>query len=260
MGNELKVSLINDEILDRIKAGYRKAEKRLFLIDYDGTLIPISKTPEAAVLNRNARNILDALSSDSRNTIVIISGRDRKFMEEQFKKLNIILVSEHGFFLKNPGKDWVSHSNIDLSWKNKVRPLLEDYVDRCNGSMIEEKYSSLVWHYRNADEDMALLRINELRDDLAEVLRSESRISILEGDKVLEVKSIVYDKGTRASEMLKSNNFDFILALGDDNTDEDIFKVIPDSGFSIKVGSKLTNAKFNIKNQQEVFFLLKSLF
>jgi trehalose 6-phosphate synthase/phosphatase len=145
---------------------------------------------------------------------------------------------------------------LDLSWKKKIKPVINDYVDRCNGSMMEEKDASIVWHYRNADEEIASLRINELKDDLSEILKSEPKLFVLEGDKVLEVKSILYDKGTVASNLLNKEKFDFILALGDDSTDEDLFKVIPDYGFTIKVGIKPTNARFNIRNQSQIFEIL----
>jgi trehalose 6-phosphate synthase/phosphatase len=255
---KMKVNLINEEILNKMKNKYLKSKKRLFLIDYDGTLTPIAKTPEMATLNKSTRNTLEAISSDRKNKFVIISGRDKDFMEAQFKDVNVILIAEHGYFVKYPGGDWERQYDNDFSWKEKIEPLLEEYVDRCSGSMIEEKYSSIVWHYRNAEEDMASLRINELRDDLSEILRNEPKLHILEGDKVIEVKSIMYDKGVVASEILKKENYDFILAIGDDHTDEDLFKIIPDHGFSVKVGSKLTNAKFNTKNQHEVMSLLKS--
>jgi trehalose 6-phosphate synthase/phosphatase len=117
--------------------------------------------------------------------------------------------------------------------------------------MLENKNASLVWHYRNAEEDIASLRINELKDDLSEILKNEPKLQIMEGDKVLEIKSILYDKGTMASAIIKKGNFDFILALGDDGTDEFLFREIPDYGFTIKVGTSPTSARFNIRNQSQ---------
>jgi trehalose 6-phosphate synthase/phosphatase len=131
--------------------------------------------------------------------------------------------------------------------------VLNNYVDRCSGSMIEEKAASLAWHYRNADQDIASLRIHELKDDLIEILKGESKLQMLEGDKVLEVKSILYDKGTAASVIVNQAKYDFILAIGDDRTDEDLFKIIPKYGFSIKVGAKPSKARFNIRNQSQIY-------
>ncbi|MFZ0281184.1 MAG: bifunctional alpha,alpha-trehalose-phosphate synthase (UDP-forming)/trehalose-phosphatase [Bacteroidales bacterium] len=252
----MQVKFIDNNTLNSLQIKYNKAHHRLFLIDYDGTLTPFTKLPEGAVLKEEAKQILKSIVSEKRNKVVIISGRKKEFMEEQFKNLNTILIAEHGYFIKYPNAEWENNIEIDLSWKKKILPILDDYVDRCNGSMMEDKYASIVWHYRNADEEIASLRINELKDDLSEVLKSEPKLYVLEGDKVLEIKSILYDKGTVASALITKGVYDFILALGDDSTDEDLFRVIPDYGFTIKVGSKPSNARFNVRDQLQIYKIL----
>jgi len=256
---KMQVKYLDKNTLSCIKAKYATAKKRLFLIDYDGTLTPIAKLPEMALLNEKTGELLKSIISDKRNTVAIISGRGREFIENQFNEMDLILIAEHGFYIKYPNGEWINNLEINLSWKDQILPVLNTYVDRCNGSMIEDKQASIVWHYRNADEEIASLRINELKDDLTEILKSESKLQMLEGDKVLEVKSILYDKGTAASELINKESYDFILAIGDDKTDEDLFKVIPKYGFSIKVGSKPSKARFNIRNQSQIYEIL-SLF
>ncbi|MBK7627835.1 MAG: bifunctional alpha,alpha-trehalose-phosphate synthase (UDP-forming)/trehalose-phosphatase [Bacteroidales bacterium] len=253
---KMQVKYLDDNTLKDIKLKYEKSSKRIFLIDYDGTLTPIALLPEMALLDRKMENLLRAMSDDKRNTIAIISGRERNFIEKQFKHLDVILIAEHGFYIKYPGGEWMNNIEIDLTWKNKLLPVLNNYVDRCSGSLVEEKNASIAWHYRNADEGIATLRIHELKDDLGDLLNSESKLQMLDGDKVLEVKSILYDKGTAASELIKTRKYDFILAVGDDKTDEDLFMAIPKSGFTIKVGSKPTIARFNIKNQSQIYDIL----
>jgi len=255
----MQVVYINENTLNGINTKYQDTQNRLFLIDYDGTLTPITKFPEMALLNKKTVTLLQSIISDKQNTVAIISGRGREFIENQFKNLNVILIAEHGFYIKYPKGEWKSIIDINLDWKETILAVLNNYVDRCNGSMIEEKHASIAWHYRNADEEIASLRIHELKDDLTEILKSESKLQMLEGDKVLEVKSILYDKGTAASELINKDNYDFILAIGDDKTDEDLFKVIPKYGFTIKVGSKPSNARFNIRNQDQIYEIL-SLF
>lgn len=254
----MKVVYLDEKTLDCIKKRYQASSNRLFLIDYDGTLTPIVKQPEMALLNEKAEALLKNIISDDRNKVVIISGRDRGFIEKQFSNLNVILSAEHGYYIKYPGEEWQNNAEINLSWKEKILPILNSYVDRCNGSLVEDKHASIAWHYRNADEETATLRIHELKDDLTEILKNESKLQMLEGDKVLEVKSILYDKGTAASQLINHINNDFILAIGDDRTDEDIFKVIPKYGFTIKVGSKPSKAKFNIKNQSQIYEILSA--
>lgn len=257
--DNLRVKYLDENTLNNIRSKYLASKKRLFLIDYDGTLTPIAKLPEMALLNKKTEAMLISIISDKRNTVAIISGREKSFIEQQFRNMDVILITEHGYFIKYPGGKWSNNHDINLSWKKKILPILNDYVDRCSGSMIEEKTASIAWHYRNADEDIASIRINELKDDLSEILKGESKLQMLEGEKVLEVKSLVYDKGTAATRLICDGNYDFILALGDDRTDEDLFKVIPKSGISIKVGNKPSKAKYNIRNQAQIYSIL-SLF
>ncbi|MBN1107406.1 MAG: bifunctional alpha,alpha-trehalose-phosphate synthase (UDP-forming)/trehalose-phosphatase [Bacteroidales bacterium] len=254
---KLKVNYLNNDTLAKIRDKYQKTSKRLFLIDYDGTLTPIVSIPEMALLNEETGEILRKIASDPFNKLVIISGRSGEFLETQFRDIDATLVAEHGYLFRNPGKEWEQLQDIDLSWKSKFIPLLEDYVDRCSGSMIEDKHASLVWHYRNADEDIAQLRINELRDDISELLKNDPRLQVLEGDKVVEIKSLLYDKGIMANRIISEDNYDFIIAIGDDRTDEDLFKAVADRGFTIKIGCKPTHASFNLKDQSQILGILR---
>ena len=256
-----RVIFLDDDILESIRIEYQESRNRLFLFDYDGTLTPFAKHPESAILNKKTAGILKKIASDISNTVVIISGRDRVFIENQFSDINVILLAEHGFFIKYPGGEWRSNVDLelDLSWKEKIFPILNDYAERCSGSMVEEKTASIAWHFRNAEEVTASLRVNELRDDLTEILHHDPRLLLLEGDKVMEVKSVLYDKGTAAAGFIGGGKYDFILAIGDDNTDEDLFQVIPQKGITIKVGDKPTIARYNLRKQPEIYRVL-SLF
>jgi len=255
----MKVKFLDEKNIKSIHSEYIKSENRLFLFDYDGTLTPIVNLPEMAIISSQTKELLEKISKDSRNKVAIVSGRKPEFMDEQFKDMDLILVAEHGYFSKYPGKEWKVSAEINLSWKDKILPLMNEYVDRCNGSMLEEKHSSLVWHYRNAEEEVASLRINELKDNLFEILKTETKLVILEGDKVLEIKSVLYDKGTIVATLMKKKCYDFILAIGDDSTDEDLFRALPESGISIKVGNEPTNARFSIENQNRIYEVLMLL-
>ncbi|MFH0842555.1 MAG: bifunctional alpha,alpha-trehalose-phosphate synthase (UDP-forming)/trehalose-phosphatase [Bacteroidota bacterium] len=249
---KIQVKYLDETISGNILRRFRESRNRLFLFDYDGTLTPIVNLPHLAVMDHKTEDILINIISDPDNTVIIISGRNREFMDEQFTGLNAVLIAEHGFFIKYPGEEWSHNVEVDLSWKKKVLPVLNDHVDRCSGSMVEDKYASLVWHYRNADEETASLRINELKDDLTEILKGESKLQVLEGNKVLEIKSIIYDKGTIADHIINTGTYDFILAIGDDITDEDLFRSIPAHGYTIRVGTKPSNARYNIKDQSQI--------
>lgn len=256
---ELRARFIDSHILENITAAYNSAASRIVYIDYDGTLIPFSKYPDEAVLGDDARDMISSIAADSRNKTVIISGRDKNFLDRQFKDLNLTLIAEHGLFIKHPHEEWKSMVQLETDWKNKVYPVLSEFVDRCSGSFIEEKNASLVWHFRNVDEDFVNVRIHELKDNLFEILKNEPKLQMLEGNKILEVKSTLYDKGTSALTLLKKRDYDFILALGDDRTDEDLFAALPQKAFTIKVGTAISVAKYNLKSQKLVYDFFTSL-
>jgi trehalose 6-phosphate synthase/phosphatase len=256
---EMKARFVDVNIMNSIVSAYRSSNSRIVFIDYDGTLIPFAKYPEQAVLGDQAKNILMLVAGDLKNKVVIISGRDKNFLDRQFKGMNLTLIAEHGLFIKYSGEDWKSVVHFKTEWKNKVYPVLKEFVDRCSGSFIEEKNASLVWHFRNVDEDFVQVRINELKDNLFEILKNEPKLVMLEGNKILEVKSTAYDKGSSALSLLHQRNYDFILAIGDDRTDEDLFRVLPDKAFTIKVGTAMSLAKYNLRSQKLVYEFFESL-
>lgn len=250
---------INDNITREIKNLYKNSDSRIILLDYDGTLIPFSKYPSQANINDKAKKLIIELVNDKKNQIVIISGRDTVFLEEQFKNIEVILIAEHGYFIKKPGLKWKNLISIDFGWKQKVTIIFKKYVERYNGSFIEEKYASLAWHYRNVDGKKTELWANELKEELKEILKNNSKLQILEGNKVLEIKSIAYNKGSMASRLLSELKCQFIMAIGDDKTDEDVFSAMPENAYTIKVGTSSSIAKFYLKQQEHLYILFKSL-
>ena len=143
-------------------------------------------------------------------------------------------------------------------WKSQVRPLMELYVDRTPGSFVEEKGYSLSWHYRKADPGWGSLRARELRDDLAD-LTENLALGVLEGSKVIEVKDVTVNKGQAAADWLAARDWDFIIAAGDDWTDEDMFDALPDTAYTIKVGSGTSKARINLESYRDVRTLLNKL-
>ena len=249
----------NKTISIKIETDYHNASHRILFFDYDGTLVSFAKFPELALLDKITLELIKKFSGDPKNQIVIISGRSREFLEEQFSGVNVILVAEHGYFIKRNGKTWKVTVKSEGQWKESVMPIIAEYVRRCNGTFIEEKTGSIAWHYRNADSDFAQLRLHELRDDLIEIIRHKTDFEILEGNKVLEVKSGKYDKGQAANTLMRNKHFDFILAAGDDKTDEVLFRALPDTAFSIRVGLSPSVAKYNVPDFPILLKLLKGL-
>ncbi len=254
-----KIRLLSPTVEDRIAGQYRESSCRMIMLDYDGTLVPFSRYPEGAVPGEDVVAMLKQLSTDARNTVVIISGRERNSLDKWFGDQRVVLVAEHGAFIRIPPGEWSGEVDADPSWKQKVLPILQRYAERCTGAFIDEKTLSLVWHYRNADPAIALLRSQELKDELREIVSHDGRLQVMEGSKIIEVKRSGYDKGSVAAKLLGMATYDFILALGDDRTDEDLFKVLPEDAVTIKVGLSASLARYNLRTQQDVSRLIERL-
>jgi len=186
------------------------------------------------------------------------SGRDKETLTKWLGNLNVILIAEHGVWTKQQGLDWQSVEHIKKDWKDTIRPVLELYADRTPGSFVEEKDFSLVWHYRRASSELAYIRIQELRGALLN-LTANLNVGVFEGSKILEIKHISLNKGRAAECWLAEKNWDFIIAAGDDYTDEEMFAVLPEKAYSIKVGFSVSKARFNVDTVHEIRLLIKEL-
>ena len=221
---------------------YRAATRRALLLDYDGTLVPFTAEPRLARPDAELVELLTALGSDPANQVTIISGRPRRTLEEWVGHLPISLIAEHGVWLRNPGESWRMLKTMTTDWKERVRPILQLYVDRLPGALLEEKEFSLAWHYRRTDPELASLRAKELLDDLAGYTRNID-VQVFEGNKVIEIRNSGVNKGSAGLEWLKPFNPDFIFGIGDDWTDEDLFRALPASAYSVRVGLANTAAR-----------------
>ncbi len=238
--------------MKQIMRSYGQAGKRILFLDYDGTLTGFEKKPEDANPDEELYNILSVLTKDPKNTVVIISGRDKETLGRWFgPEWRIHFIAEHGVWIKKPGGEWHMIEQIDNEWKDSVLPMLEYYVDQTPKSFIEDKNFSLVWHYRNADPDLGVQRAWELKDELR-TLTSNLNLEIMDGDKVLEIKYSGINKGRAALHKMGRKKYDFIIALGDDWTDEYTFGSMPDEAYTIKVGAKTTKARYYIENVEMV--------
>jgi len=249
---------LSENMKNRLIQDYSQSEKRLLLLDYDGTLVPFAEMPEKAKPDKEILDIIRKLTEDEKNEVVIVSGRDKDVLEKWFGKYNLGLVAEHGVWIKKRAGLWSTIKPLQSSWKDDIRPILSLYVDRTPGSFLEEKDFSLVWHYRNTSPDLASARIYELKDNLA-LLIENLNLGVLEGDKVIEIKNPTINKGEAVSSWVSEDGVDFILAIGDDLTDEDMFAELPESAYSIKVGISPSMSRFNLDSPIEVRLLLKEL-
>lgn len=249
---------ISGPILEAITNRFKRAPRRHLFLDYDGTLVPFSKHPKLAVPNQELISLLRRIATDPNTHVTIISGRDSETLQEWFDDLPVNLVAEHGASVRLKNGEWSHQGQIDQSWKAVMRPTMELYAQRSPGSFLEEKMHTLAWHYRNVLPDLGFIRSRELLDNLHHLVRN-TPLQIIDGNKVIEVRVSGVDKGSVAKKFLQSQPYDFILAVGDDKTDEDMFKALTDIAITVKIGPGHTAAQFSLANQSEVINLLNQL-
>ncbi len=254
----LDYKLLGPSVKGQMIDDFLKAQKRLILLDYDGTLVKFASHPQAARPTEEVLKVLRQLSENPKNEVVLLSGRDRITLQSWFGVLGIGLVAEHGAWIKRKNEEWRMSKPLTNDWKPKILPILEMYSDRLPGSFIEDKDFSLAWHYRMADHEMASIVSKELLDDLVR-FTANIGVQILQGNRVIEIRNPGMNKGDAATIWTAENGFDFILAIGDDWTDEDMFKILPETAYSIKVGRAQSQAKYNLTDQDDVIDLLQEL-
>ncbi len=255
---ELTSKDVDAKVMTEIQTSFKKAKNPIFFLDYDGTLTGFKANPQDAIPDQELKGLIKDLSNKAQ--VVIISGRDKDTLGKWFKGQQIDMIAEHGVWVhrKDQSTDWELYAEVDDSWKDDIRSVMEYYVLRTPGAFIEEKHHSLVWHYRKVESGLGDLRMRELFSHLKYMARGHN-LQVLEGNMVLEIKRPDINKGRAANSLMKGHEFDFILAIGDDWTDEDTFKAMPKNAYSIRVGYAYTQANYNIKSVKQVRQLLHKL-
>jgi trehalose 6-phosphate synthase/phosphatase len=167
------------------------------------------------------------------------------------------LVGEHGALAKGHDQSWQLVKPLANEWKQQLLPILEIYTDRLPGAFVEEKENSAAWHYRLADPEQAGILAAELIDHLNNLI-AKTDLQVIQGNKVVEIRHAGVDKGSAAQQWLAKNKYDFIFAAGDDSTDEDLFRIMPASAVTIRIGIAGTHARYNLRYSSEVIALLES--
>ena len=256
--NHFRARKISDKIRESLYQRFSDANSKALFLDYDGTLQRFFGDPQAAKPDDELYRLLDKIAQIENTDLIIISGRDMETLDNWFGDKNYSLIAEHGAWQKEKGGEWKAQKPVHSEWKENILPVLESYVDRTPGSLIEEKTYSLVWHYRKAEVDLGTLRALELVTDISNLIINQD-LEILEGSNVIEIKVSGINKGIAAADYLHTHPADFVMAIGDDWTDEYLFKELPENTHTIKVGAGNSAAKYYINSYKEVRELLNSL-
>ncbi|KAL5522620.1 hypothetical protein ACEPAG_8637 [Sanghuangporus baumii] len=239
-----------------LQTAYKRAKRRLFLFDYDGTLTPIVKTPSMAVPSGETLEALAKLTEDPSNVVYIISGRDSEFLETHLGHLKKLGMSaEHGSFIREPGEaEWTNLTEkLDMSWMSEVEEIFKYYTERTTGSNIEIKKSSITWHYRSADPEWGQFQCRQCQDLLENNLARKRPIEVLVGKKNLEVRPLAVNKGEIVKRILYAHpEAEFVFCAGDDKTDEDMFRALaPYTTSSNSAAASMMDAPVGVRDEED---------
>jgi trehalose 6-phosphate synthase/phosphatase len=246
-------------IITQLIKNYSNAKRKLILLDYDGTLVNFAPTPDAAVPTQRLLDILTKLCARRDTRLVIITGRGKTSIDRLLGHLPVDIVAEHGAMIKL-NNEWRKVSENREDWKEEILKKMNEFVTKNAGSFIETKEYALTWHYRQVPEETGLQAAEKLIESLQDT-SAKYDLKIINGNKVVEIVAGRQDKGVAALKFVQEQDYDFVLAIGDDRTDEDMFLKLQSiqNCYTVKVGPGNTSARHQLFNVQEVLLLLEQI-
>lgn len=202
--------------------------------------------------------MLSRLTADTRNHVIVISGRDLSSLDRWLGSFPVTLVAEHGASFKMRNSTWQQMVSVSDMWKEEIRRVMQLFVIRCAGSFIEEKANTIAWHYRNTQSGLGFSRSRELLNTLSQLIQNTT-LQVIDGNKVVEVRIAGFDKGATALRIVNEMDPDFVLCMGDDTTDEDMFKALEGEAYTIKINNGASAAQYTILSQTQVLPMLNKL-
>jgi trehalose 6-phosphate synthase/phosphatase len=248
-------NLIEEELIKK----YRNATDKLILLDYDGTLVDFAPLPEKAIPTERLLDVLAKLIAKTQTKVMIISGRGYQEIDRLLGHLPIDIIAEHGAMMKKKGV-WKKQIIDNGSWRNKILLIVNRITLTCPNSFVEEKQFSISWHYRNADSELGYSNSRALIYILETAIH-EYKLKMLDGNKVIEIMTNKFGKGIAVKNIVGKNKYDYILAIGDDKTDEEMFEYLSHNAYAhtVKVGEGSTYAKYKLNKVKNVIPLLEQL-
>jgi trehalose 6-phosphate synthase/phosphatase len=246
-----------NEALGRLRAATTLA----VLLDYDGTLVPIASTPDRAAPDPDLITLIAALAARPSTIVQMVSGRPRKTLEAWFGALQVGLWAEHGvWFRACPDTAWESVVTVPCcDWMPEVRAIMSEFSAITPGAFVEEKTSSIAWHYREAARGFGRMQARELRLVLSKAM-VDRPIDIIEGKKIIEVLPRGASKAAVVQRLLSRDAPPtLILALGDDRTDEELFAALPPVSVAVHVGPGASLASHRLHDPAATRAFLKAL-
>ena len=246
--------------LAEIAARLANANRIAFFLDYDGTLREIVNDPSSATPTPELTALLTRLAAEPRVDTCIISGRKPADLELWLGDYPFTLIADHGFLIRPRGSTaWAAADpHLTFEWKQPVLAVLQHYEANTPGSWVEEKDASLVWHFRNADPEFGLLQARQLVAELSD-MTSNLPVVVRRGKMIVEVCSVHIDKGAALKHVTQGQGYDFVLAAGDDQTDELMLRLQGPELVTVKIGAGPTAAQYRVASPRALRRILGKL-
>ncbi len=232
-------------------------KKMVFFLDYDGTLTPIVDSPELAVITKDMKQTVEALSKI--HTVAIVSGRMREDVQNLVGIPGLFYAGSHGFDIKGPGGFTMIHPVAEktIPLVSEIIEQLKDKLQHIEGALVEEKKFSVAAHYRKVKNQKDLKFIEETVNS---IIQKYDELRLLKGKKVYEIlPNIDWDKGKAIRWIMNALEIPWqttsAFYIGDDTTDEYAFRTIITRGTAMMVTDeplKPSTADFQLNSPKEV--------
>jgi trehalose 6-phosphate phosphatase len=234
----------------------RNATRYALFFDFDGTLADIAPRPDEVQVPDETRATLRRLSIALGGAVAVISGREIASVDHYLLPVQLAMSGVHGLTRRD------AHGNLhertfDHHGITQVETRLADFVSANPGILMERKQGAVTLHYRQRPE-----LEDASHDAMHQAALGNDSIRFRKGKMVIEALAHQADKGAAIESFLAEPPFlgRVPVFAGDDVTDEDGFALVNDrQGISIKVGGGETQARYRVRNTQELLSWLKDV-
>jgi trehalose 6-phosphate phosphatase len=224
------------------------SDNTALLLDIDGTLLDLARTPDAVKVPQELVRALENLARRLSGALAFVSGRSLDSIDRLFTPFRPAAIGAHGGEMRAADGSITRRQPLP----DTVRQVFMGLANNIPGLLLEDKRSALALHYRLAPEARPVL--SSAMEKHAKLFEAE-KIHILHGKAVIEARGLGVDKGTAVTALVSQKPFAGrpILFGGDDATDEDVFRILPRlGGQGFSVGRKFPGAEHHFESPRAV--------
>jgi trehalose 6-phosphate phosphatase len=224
-------------------------ENSALLLDIDGTILDMARAPDAVVVPDDLKSTLSRLADELRGAVAFVSGRSLATIDRLFAPLSLATIGCHGAEVR--GVDGIARAQTG-PLSDTVRSLFRKLAEDHPGVLLEDKIYALALHYRLAPEAKPVL---DAEMEKHQALFIAENVFIQHGKAVIDARPVGIDKGVGVRALADQKPFRGrrLVFGGDDTTDLDVFRILPElGGRGFSVGRKFPGVDFVFPNPRAV--------